>query len=73
MLAPFLIMTMFALVDEPKTPVDNFKPEVGWRDISKGAKTVWFDPKERKLILLCALSCASGAGILHVQDQFEGT
>ena len=61
MIAPLLLFTAFALFDEPKKPVDDFKPEAGWKDLSKGAKTVWFDPKERKLILRARVVLQKGA------------
>lgn len=62
MIAPLLLLSCaFGPFDEPKKPVDDFKPEPGWKDISKGAKTVWFDPKERKLILRARVVLQKGA------------
>jgi hypothetical protein len=64
MLAPFTLLAILALHQPlqapdrpPAPPADTFKPEPGWKMLGKD---VWFDPKERRLIIRARVAIKDG-------------
>src|SRR4051794_21473770 len=44
--------------DAPPPPTDSFKPDPGWRSLGKD---VWFDPKQKLLVLRARVALQDGA------------
>src|SRR5947209_20093416 len=44
--------------DQPKPPADGFKPDPAWKPLGK---SVWFDAKQRKLIVRARVALREGA------------
>lgn len=43
--------------EDRKPAVDNFQPDAGWKNLGKG---IWFDPKERRLVLRTRVALTDG-------------
>ena len=63
LLATALSALLAAPPDDPRKPApDDFTPDPTWKALDKkGHRPLWFDPKERRLILRARVALREGA------------
>jgi hypothetical protein len=58
LLALALALPTQASDEAPKPPEDRFRPDPGWKELGK---SLWFDPKQRRLIVRARVALTEGA------------